>query len=313
MKLIIQLLLVLLLSTVANAEYAELTALKKFSHDELTGYAKRLSNADPRFEGVVNFGKALISVKGKAKINVDQLTVTNKDYWRAVLEMAPSDPSVLFAHAYLYAVHGELAYAEIYFLLGSLTMDVSFQPELAKYQQLKAKLDNRVAQDIHKGIQHHDNKEYTKALAAYESVILQYPSNDWAYYEKGISYFMMGGDDLHLKKKSEQMYSVCRQHNPFYWTAYQGSDQKVIQNLMVLGEKVHPFVSGEQRNVNGLNAFARGCEEIGLYPVAAHARWKLVLVDRENMKDHIRTFLDLLQKSGCKEAEFFRSQFNLGQ
>ncbi len=227
--------------------------------------------------------------------------------------MSLADPSMLLVHAHLYAARGEMAHAEIYFLLGSRTMDVSFQTKLTKYQRLKAKLDSRVTQDLHRGIQHHDNKEYTKALAVYDRVLLQYPHSAWAYYEKGSSYLMMEIDDPKLKDKREQMYSACRQEDPFYWQAYQGSDPKVIQNLMVLAEKIHPLISGKRQDIKSLNDFAEGCEEIGLYPVAAHARWKLVLIDPESMADHIKGFLRLLSKCGCKEVEVFQNQFNLEQ
>jgi tetratricopeptide (TPR) repeat protein len=245
-----------------------------------------------------------------SKIKVDQLTSENKDYWRAVLEMAPSDPSILFAHAHLHVARGETARGETYFLLGSLTMDDDLQEELATYQKSKAKLDERVAQDIQKGIELHDKGKYTNALETYDSVISQHTNSAWAFYEKGFSYLMMGSDDPELEKKRAEMYAKCRGRDPFYWKAYQGTDQKVIQQLMILLEKVHPFVSGDKRDLQSLKAFAEGCEEVELFPFAAHARWKLVQLDPKNMETHIKRFLDLLEKCGCKEADFFRKQFN---
>ncbi len=309
MKPQLTLLLALLLPALAHAEYDELTELKRSSQTALQKSADRLSNVDLKFEGVVNFGKALKTVEDPAKADVAQLTVTNKDYWRAVLEMAPTDPSILYAHAHLHAARGETAYADAYFLLGSLTMGPDFKAEVTRYQDLKAKLDKRVARGLQVGIQHHDQEEYAESLTAYDEVIAQHPNCAWAYYEKGYSYLMMGKDDPQLEKKRGEMYAACRQRDPFYWRAYQGSDQKVIRGLLVLGRKVLPFVSGKQRDVPALKAFAEGCEEIELHQFAAHARWQLVQLDSDNIEDHLRAFLDLLPKCGCKEAEFFRSQF----
>ena len=311
MKIRLVLILLVLTPALAHAEYTELIALRNASYRAVQEYSERFCNVDPKFEGIVHFGETLKSAKDAIEVNVDQLTVTNKDYWRAVLEMVPTDPSILFAHAHLHVTRGETAYAETYFLLGSLTMQTEFGAELTKYQELKTQLDNTVARNMQIGIQHYDKGEYAKALATYDNVIAQYPNSAWAFYEKGLSYLVMEQDDPQFEKKKEEMHSECRRRDPFFWQAYQGSDQKIIQKLLVLGEKVHPFISGKQQGVESLEAFAEGCEEMELYPFAAHARWKLVQLDAEHMGNHLKKFLDLLPQCGCAEAEFFRQQFNL--
>ncbi len=313
MKIFFTILLVIFLSVLVCAEYKELSELKKFSHRAINGYAKRLSNVNPKFEGVVNFGKSLKLIKIDKKINVNKFTVESKDYWRAVLEMARTDPSVLFAHAYIYASRGETAYAEAYFLLGSLTMDDDFQDELNGYNEFKKKLSNRVEREMQIGFQYHDKGEYDKALAKYDEIISQYTNSAWAFYEKGFSYLMKGVVPPQTKNKKEQMYAACRQRDPFYWKAYQGSDKKVNKNLLVLLEKISPFVSGEKRDVKALNAFAEGCEEIEFYPLAAHAHWILASIDHENIDCHIKKFLDFLPKCGCKETDFFRKVFKFDE
>ena len=221
MKTCLALLLTALLPLVARAEYKELATLKESSHRAIQGYAKRLSNVDPKFEGVVSFGKALQKIEDEAKVNVDKLTVENKDYWRAVLKMVPTDPSILFAHAHLHAARGETRHAEIYFLLGSLTMGREFRVELAEYEKLRNKLEKRVVRDMQAGIRRHDKGQYAKALAAYDGVIAQHPNCAWAFYEKGLTYLMMGMDDPELEKKRTEMFSECRKRDPFHWRAYQ--------------------------------------------------------------------------------------------
>jgi tetratricopeptide (TPR) repeat protein len=311
MKLRLALFFLLSLGCIVRAEYKELTKLKKFSKDALKEYSERLSNVDPKFEGVVNFGKALKRIEDEPDVSIAELTVESRDYWRAVLEMVPTDPSILFAHGYLHTTRGETAYAEIYFMLGSMTMGDEFSGELEEYRNLKAELDKRVEREISKGARYHDKKKYSKALDCYDAVIAEYPNCAWAFYEKGFTYMMMGRDNTELEKQRQQMYSQCRRCDPFYLYSYQGSDQKILDKLMVLGTKVYPFISGEKRDIEAFKAFAEGCEEMELYSFAAHAHWKLIHFDTDNMKDHIRKFLDLLPKSGCKEADFFRSQFNL--
>jgi len=127
MRVSLGILLTLLFPVLVHAECEELVELRKSSQAALRGYAERLINVDPKFEGVVGFGRTLRSIRDPATVNVGQITVANKDYWRAVLEMVPADPSILFAHAHLHAARGETAYAEIYFLLGGLTMNAGFR------------------------------------------------------------------------------------------------------------------------------------------------------------------------------------------
>lgn len=295
---------------VSFAEYKELETLKQSSHQALKNYAQRLAAEDAKFEGVVKFGQALRAIKVETKIDVPKLTYQSRQYWRAVLEMTPKDSSVLFAHAQLHAARGEIAYADAYFLLGSLTVGKSHLAELNRYKRLRNELNKRIAQQIDEGIMYHDRGEYKKALEVYDRVIAQHPNSALAYYEKGLSYMMMGKDEPNLKQTAMQMYAECRRCAPFHWKAYQGSDRKVIQKLQVYLKQVHPFVSGKQRTKEGLETFAEGCEAMELYSFAAHAQWKLALFNSDNAQEHIKKFVDLIEKCGCKDTDFFRKQFN---
>jgi len=313
MRVFLALLLIILLPPLGYAEYEELTTLKDSSSSTVQKHAKQMHRVDPKYEGVVNFGKALLTIEDIDKLDVDQLTVTSKDYWRAVMEMVPSNPAILFAHAHLHSARGETAHAEAYFLLGSLGMSDDFKKEFSEYWKLKTNLDQRLSDELQIGMQYHDKEKYTKALLVYDDVISQHPNSAWAFYQKGFSYLMMGKANPDHERKMKKMFSECRQRDPFYWQAYQGDDQELIRKLIVLGEKVHPFISGEKRDVESLKAFAEGCEEIGLFSFAAHARWKLTLYNSENKYTHVRKFLNLLGKCGCEDVDFFRDQFNLGE
>jgi len=302
-----------LVCSVLLGEYKELESLKQSSHQALRRYAQQLAAEDAKFEGVVKFGEALRALKEETKVDVAKLTYRSKHYWRAVLEMTPKDSSILFAHAHLHAARGERAYADTYFLLGSLTAGKSHRAELNKYKRLRNELNNRSAREIDKGIKYHDQGEYAKALEVYDSVIAEHHNSALAYYEKGLSYLMMGKDDPDLKQKAMQMYAECIRRDPFHWKAYQGSDPKVIQKLQVYLKQVHPFLSGKQRTKEGFVAFAEGCEAMELYPFAAHARWKLALVDSDHFQVHMKKFLDLIGKCGCKDTDFFRKQFKFSE
>ena len=298
-----------LLGSVASAEYEELVVLKVSSAQMLGQYAGRLAAVDAKFEGVVKFGEALQSVRDPMAVNVAELTYKSKHYWRALLEMVASDPAILFAHAHLHAARGEVDYADVYFMLGSLVVEKRPRADLKQYERQRRKLLRRVDKDIRKGTRLHDRGKYAEALAAYDRVLAAYPNCAWAFYEKGFTYLMMGKDDPNLAARRQQMYAECRRRDPFYWQAYQGSDPKVLDKLTILTTKIVPFVSGKERTKEGLIAFAEGCETIELYPFAAHARWILTRIDSEHLQEHLKAFISLIEKCGCEDAEFFRNQF----
>ena len=306
-------LLLCLFCSVSFAEYKELEALKQTSHQSLSEYTKQLTVEDPKFEGAVKFGESLQSISEETNVDIAKLTYQSENYWHAVLEMTPKDSSILFAHAHLHAARGETAYADAYFLLGSLTVGKSHRTELEKYKHLRNGLNNRTAKEINVGIKLHDNREYTKAIEVYDRLIAEHPNCALAYYEKGLSYMMMGKDETSLKQKAMQMYADCRQRDPFFWKAYQGSDPNVIQKLQIYLEQVHPFLSGKQRTKEGFVTFAEGCEAMELYPFAAHARWKLALVDSDHLQEHIKKFLHLIEKCGCEDVDFFKKQFKFNE
>ena len=300
---------VLLSVSVASAEYEELVVLKVSSGQMLGQYAGRLAAVDPKFEGVVQFGAALQTIGDPLAVDVGALTYRNKHYWRALLEMVANDPAILFAHAHLHAARGETDYADVYFVLGSLIVDKRPRGDLNKYERQRRRLMRRVEKDIRRGTKLHDRGKYTEALAAYDRVLAAFPHCAWAFYEKGYAYLMMGKDDPNLAAKRTEMYAWCRRCDPFYWQAYQGNDQNVLKKLTVLATKVVPFVSGQQRTKEALVAFAEGCEAMELYPFAAHARWILTRADPEQMQQHLKAFIRLIEKCGCEDAEFFRNQF----
>jgi len=309
MRMVLLTSLACLICPAAQGEYPELTALKESSRKVLAGYAEKFAADDTKFEGLVKLGEALKAVEDPAKADVAKLTYQSKAYWRAVLEMTPQDSSVLLAQAHLHAARGERDYADAYFLLASVTMDKSRREELATYTRLRDVLNARAGREIERGVKLHDMGHYTKAIAMYDGVFAEYPCCSRAYYEKGYSYLMMRKNDPAMKQRADEMYAECRRLDPFWWKAYQGGGPAVVKKLQICLEKVQPFVSGKQRSKADFAAFAEGCEAMELYPFAAHARWKLAMMDPDRMREHVTKFLDLIEKCGCEDPTFFRRQF----
>jgi len=119
-----------LVCSACSGAYQELEALRDSSLSALKRYAQEFASEDAKFEGVVKFGQTLTKVTEPSRVDPAKLTYESKDYWRAVLEMTPENSSILFAHAHLYATRGQTAWADVYFLLGSLTDGKSHRDEL---------------------------------------------------------------------------------------------------------------------------------------------------------------------------------------
>ena len=314
MRKTIYFLLLCILNNSAFAEYSELQSIEKLSKDKVFEYVNQFMMGDKNLEGVINYAMALQDVfdtNDTPENKIAKLTYENVNYWRAAMERTPRDSSVLFSTAYLYAAYGKVPYSDIYFVLGSMNASKDIQKELNDFKEMRDKLYEKLNREISDGIKFHDEGQYEKAIEVYDRAIKEYPEAAQFYYEKGLSYMMesRSKNDPNLKEKAFELFKVCREKDPFLWSAYQGDDPNNIKKLRIFIEKVAPFYSGRERDPNGFTAFAEGCEEMELYPFAAHAQLKLSLIDQQNAKEHMSKFFDLIKKSGCKEADSLRTMF----
>ncbi|MBN1972775.1 MAG: hypothetical protein JW787_04000 [Sedimentisphaerales bacterium] len=329
MRKIVFVLIVCMFSISGFAQYEELESVKKFSRDRLEEYKEKIID-NKGLIGSVNFALILQNVlipsleqsaddsnaaAGKT-INITlkdipMMTYKNGNYWRALMEQTPRDSSVLYAHAYMHAAFGDIPYSDIYFLLGSINVDENTRKELDGFRKLRDKLYVRLSKEISEGIKLHDEGKYAKAIEIYDKAIAKYPEGALFYYEKGLSNMIASRDtnDLKLKNTALAMYKICREKDPFFWRAYQGDDPNVISQLKIFIEKVSPFYTGEKRDVAAFRAFAEGCEQMELYPFAAHARLKLSLIDPKNEKEHLDKFFELIKKSGFEQADTLKEKF----
>lgn len=312
-----------LFGTLQFVQCQEMEAMKKLSRDRLHGYIDKLID-NKSLTGCVSLALALQNVydpnNNISEKDIPKLTYENGNYWRAAMEKTPRDSSVLYANAYLCASFGDVAYSDIYFLLGSMNVDEATMKELISFKELRDKLLVQLSKEISEGIKLHDEGHYEKAIEIYDRAIAKYPDITMLYYEKGLSYMVASLDandpnraaqSQILKDKALESYKKCREKDPFFWKAYQGNDPNVIKKLTIFLEKVSPFYSGQKRDLEAFKAFAQGCEEMELYPFAAHARLKLSLIDPPNADEHMNKFFELVGKSGCKQAEVLKTMFTL--
>ncbi len=279
-----------------SARYPRLSDLKAMAELRLDRYASTFQNVDPKFAGVIAFGKALGERRGK---DIDALALKNPDFWRALMEMVPQDPSVGFSLAYLYASRGLLAAAQAWLLISAPEMDTG--PFGGDLDQLKGAItlaEAEVGLDIKKGIALHDEKRYDEAMAAYDGVLAGHGENAWALYEKSFS--MLAKDAPGSKGAREELYKTIRDIDPFYFEAYQGKvDAARKAQIVALLTDVHPFLKGPGRSAKAYERFAYGCEAMGQHHYAEQVFWKLYVNRRDAPSlAHFRSNLSSLGMEG---------------
>lgn len=313
MRKVVFLLVLFILGNNAFSQSQELESLKKFSRQKIREYVDKLID-DKSLIGAVNMALILQEIPDSnvfSKNDIYKVTIENGSYWRAAIEKTPKDSSLLYAHAYLYSYFGQVAYADIYFLLGSINVDETLKKELDSFKELRDKLYIKSSEEISEGIKLHDDGQYEKAMEIYDKAIANNPENALFYYEKGLSCIFRGDGDPNSEwtQKGFGLFKTCREKDPFFWRAYQEIDPNVVSQMEILQEKVLPFYTGQKRDTDGYIAFAEGCEQMKLYPFAAHAQLKLSLIDPKNYEEHINKFFELIGKSGFTEANILREMF----
>lgn len=257
----------------AGSKYPALAELRSLAELRLDRYAETFQHVDPRFKGVVAYGGALAGRKGKA---IEQVATANPDFWRAVMEMAPQDPSVGFSQAYLLASRGRLTSAQAWVLVSAPGLDQkAFGPDLEQLRSAVSKAVAEMEPDINTGIALHDQKRFDEAIQVFDAVLASHPENVWALYEKSFSLLMKDKDGSEAAR--EELYAAIRGLDPFYFEAYQGKvDARRKAQMAALLADILPFIQGKVRDAKGYERFAYGCEAAGLHDYAALAFWKLV-------------------------------------
>jgi tetratricopeptide (TPR) repeat protein len=317
MRKVVFLLVLFIISSNAFSQSEELESIKKLSRERVSQYVDKLID-NKRLTGCVNLALALQDVFDSndfTETDIVKLTCENGSYWRAAMEKTPKDSSVLYANAYLCAAFGQIAYSDIYFLLGSINVDETTKKELDSFKEIRDKLYVKLSNEISDGIKLHDEGQYEKAIEIYDIAINKYPEMALPYYEKGLSCMVLGKGDPNSEwgKKAFELYKIVREKDPFFWRAYQGNDPNIINQQKILLEKVLPFYSGQKRDTDSYIGFAEGCEQLELYPFAAHAQLKLSLIDPPKFDEHIDNFFELIEKSGFGQADTLREMFNVSK
>ena len=248
-------------------------------------------------------------------VDSDALATRNANWWAAYYEIAPGDPALLALHSLLLLAGGESVRAQH---LAAIAMQRPGIPELYRralrfvlQESQKALSRSRAITDA--GVRLHDAGDFDGAMKKYDEALVLNPANGWAHYERGFSIRMRAlvkagkplpkngqvkiNDpdtmDLPEEKDVAAAFALARRHDPFQFTAYQGSDQKVIAAVAPVHEKLRPAWELITSDVSKLQSdqtifeLARGCHEAGIAEYALVAR-QIVVARRKRYapEDH---------------------------
>lgn len=259
---------------------------------------------DAKFQGVLNFGTA-VKEKKYQKSTIEQLTDSNPDYWRAVVEMEQGNQIIPFAKVCLHIANAEFDKAKRLLLIVNF---FSKKGTLANvlYDEISGKLDALDAElntIINEGIEMHDAKNYDKAIAHYKKHLKNFPNSAWLNYELYYSTAEKAGSpELALKewaKFKEDVYA-CDPLYPLNVHANTGKEGY----LLFRRNEINDLFKTEENYSTDIVKYADIAFDLENYSFAAQLYWlalshfdKLVYEDR----NILAYFLYSLDKLGDKE------------
>jgi len=265
--------------------------------------------ADTKFEGVRNIGKAVGDALKKDKINVKELTDKNYDYWRGVAEMNRGNELITSLPIFLYIVEGEFDNARH---LMNITMPFAekgavptgFLMELGVYLDMMYK-DLNV--ELQKGKQEHDKGNFKKAIEIYTKMLDNYSCFADAQYELFFSKeFLHLSDTSKYEKPSwkearEKIYN-CNFLYPTYFSATTREEAFELFRRKDFLETVKKDTSFPEKFLE----YAEISLDIKEYGFATHIYWKAISFlskDEQEVREKLPYMLYALEQLGVKKMK----------
>jgi hypothetical protein len=258
-----------------------------------------------KFPGVLAFSadvrrldKSIDSTKAKHEWNLFEtapLLHRNPNFWRAMYEIAPSEPAFKFVHIGLLMTSGEIdeAHNLIHLLLHDAEIQQLDRDRLKWFDSLTHQMLSDSFRHLSQGIKLHDSKDFDAAIKIYEDVLTIWPQSSAAQYELGYSKRMS-------KKDPSKHFENCRHLDPLNLAAHQGEySPEIALARQEVGEVIQlwkeSLKSKSSANDKVLLKFAQGCQnaapiEIRFHELALVAR-QIVVARKGQYDDQDREFI----------------------
>jgi tetratricopeptide (TPR) repeat protein len=234
-------------------------------------------------------------------LDVDALATRNANFWRAFYEVAPGDPGLILLHAGMLLTSGEALRASNVVNIGNQTPGVpkelrdGFELIAAHVRNLSRK--PRVL--VREGVKLNNSGDYPGTIKKYREALALWPQDGLAHYELGQTLMFQelkaAGKEVpsgksvtintgwKFSKDVDAEYARARQHDPFQYMAYQGSDKEVIAGLTALVKRGMPVWSKLEKDPKAriddteVEQLAAACQEAGIHDLALAARGVMVI------------------------------------
>lgn len=269
--------------------------------------AQIASDADPKFEGVRNLGKALKDVKTEGPIDVAALTDKNPAYWRAMLEMAPGLPLAPATRVSLHVANGELdAARRIARTFAPFDGRKSgYSVLLGEFNAMSDLFFKDVEARIRKGIALHDAGKLDEALAVYDGVLKDYPQSAWCHYERHQTLQMKAMKNNKALPDWAATRKAILRADALYSSMARATSADELYDLL-LRKETEDLFKDKTKTVQDLLRYADIAVDLGQTGLAAMIYWNLVSSvkpeDYQN-RDLIEHVLYCFEKLGVKDMK----------
>ncbi|MCP4507307.1 MAG: hypothetical protein GY826_13070, partial [Fuerstiella sp.] len=311
----------------------EINGLRRYGWALADGIGKTLENAPSDTFPAVNvfmrdFRTAFADVDPDVTpekwklIDVETQVIHNPNYWAAVYEIAPADPLLMWFHASLYAVNGQVHRA---FYAQQLALhspvDTPFRKEMGRLLISAGRVISIGEMGIQNGIKLHDLQKYDQAVAVYRDVLSVVPSHSLALYELGYCLDTVAREkEGRGQNVSAPFFADARRFDPFMIESYQGNfSADEYQRLITLKTRAKPTwdkfsqTSPDQDNMNELKLLSSHFQDAALHDLALIVR-QLVVAHRDgSYSDDDRRFIETSLKSLVPKGDTAATVSKLGR
>jgi len=267
---------------------------------------------EDKFAGVKGFGKAMAAKDFRKPQDVDKLTSSNTDYWRAVMEMSGGDQLIPVTKIFTMVAQGEFDYAAQFATLLRGFSDKESKATLYLDEVIwrKERFNETLDAQINKGIAEHDQGNYTKAIALYKDVLKDYPASAWAKYELYFSQNAMDAEKGMVKQGDRKQWEKAKVDiyglNPLYdidVNASNGREAWLMQRRMEL----QTVFKDKDNRLNEIYEYADIAYDLGAYDFAAQFFWLTFSYGKGDLKTKsLGRYLYSLEKLGVTQ---WKAQF----
>lgn len=263
---------------------------------------------DAQFAGVKSMGQLIQSTDFKLEQDINLLTDSNSNYWRAVLEMTAGNQLIPVSKVIMHISQGQFDYAKLYMgFIGFFSDENTVADYYLNEAMWRLEIYNeQLNAEIEKGITLHDMKKYDEALSHYEGLLAVAPNSAWLQYE----YYYSGqrgniDPEKNSWTKSKQIVYGC---DPMYHMDVKATTGRegflLMRRLAISG-----LFMDKNKIKEDVIEFADIAFDLGSHAVAAQLYWMIMSSISEDYykdKNILHYFLYCMDKLG---DQFIKTNF----